>query len=120
MLHLFHKVPQTIQDEVKQAFRLPLDRIVQNPTDELTWFFFLLLPHWCLHYTQKGRSDQQEVFVGFKRFMANDWSSLREECSRASCVPHFHHSWEDSSTTHFCQCLILRKADEYNCATKTL
>ncbi len=48
-----------------------------------------------------------------------DWSFL-EEFSCASCVPHSHHSWEDFSTTHFHQCLYLRKACEYNYVAKVL
>jgi hypothetical protein len=116
--HLFHRVLRTIQDEVKQAFRLPLDQIFQDPTYKLAWLLFLLLPHWCLRSTWGGCSSQQEVFVGLKKFMASDRFSLQEECSCASCAPHSHHSWEDSSTTHFCQCLILGRANDYNCSTK--
>jgi len=66
-LHLFHKIPRAIYDEVKQAFRLPLDWIVRDPMDELAWFNFLLLPRWCLHYIRRGHSSQhfclpQEVY----------------------------------------------------------
>jgi hypothetical protein len=51
--------------------------------------------------------------------MENDSSSLQGECSHASFVPHSHHSWEDSLITHFCQCLILKKASEYSHVAKT-
>ncbi len=44
----------------------------------------------------------------------DDSSSLQEDFSHASCVPCFHHSWEDSSTTCFHQCVILRRTSEYN------
>jgi hypothetical protein len=50
--------------------------------------------------------------------MVSDWSSLQEDSSRGSYAPHSHHSWEDFSTTCFCQCLILARVDEYSCATK--
>jgi hypothetical protein len=46
--------------------------------------------------------------------MASDWFYLREKSSCASCVLRSHHSWEDSLTTDFCQCLTLRKVNEYN------
>ncbi len=119
-LCLFHKILRTIQDEIKQAFCLPLDRIAWDPTNELTWFLFLLLPRWCLRYIQKGRLGLWEVSVHLQMFMANNWSSLREESSCASCALCFHHSWEDSSTICFRQCLILRRASEYSHTSKTL
>jgi hypothetical protein len=65
--HLFHRIIQAIQDEVKHVFHLPFDWIAQDLTDELTWFIFLLLPHWCLRYTRGGRSN-----VCLKKFMAGD------------------------------------------------
>jgi hypothetical protein len=37
-LCLFHKILQAIQDEVRQAFHLPLDQIVRNLTNKLMWF----------------------------------------------------------------------------------
>jgi hypothetical protein len=46
--------------------------------------------------------------------MAGDWSSFQEESFRASCVPHSHHSLNNSSTIHLCRCLILGRAREYN------
>jgi len=61
-----------MQDKIKQAFRLPLDRVVGDSMDELTLFIFLLLSRWCLHYTQEGRLGQQEVFACLKRFMVGD------------------------------------------------
>jgi hypothetical protein len=73
---LFHKIPQAIQDEVKQAFHLPFDRIAQYLMDELAWFLFFLLPRWCLHYTQGGHIDQQKVSTRIKRFMTSNWSSF--------------------------------------------
>jgi hypothetical protein len=33
---------------LKEMFFDPLN----NLTDELAWFLFLILPHWCLGYTQ--------------------------------------------------------------------
>jgi hypothetical protein len=47
--------------------------------DESTRFLFLLLSHWCLHYTQRNRSSQWEVFAHLKRFMASNWSSLQKK-----------------------------------------
>jgi hypothetical protein len=35
-------------------------------------------------------------------------------------MPCFLHSWEDSSTIFFCQCLTLKKAGEYNYTATTL
>ncbi len=55
--HLFYKILQAIQNKVKQAFCSPLDQIAWDPTDKLVWFFFFLLSHWYLRYTQKGRSS---------------------------------------------------------------
>jgi hypothetical protein len=52
--------------------------------------------------------------------MANDWFFLQEESSHASCALHFHHSWENFLTTHFRQCLSLKRVGEYNRATKAL
>ncbi len=46
--------------------------------------------------------------------MASDWFYFWEKSSCASCAPRSHHSWEDSLTTDFCQCLTLRKVDEYS------
>jgi hypothetical protein len=43
-----------------------------------------------------------------------DWSSFQEEPSRTFCVPHSHHSLDDSSTIHFCQCLTLGTSRKYN------
>jgi hypothetical protein len=54
---------------VKQAFHLPFDQIAQDPTNKLAWCFFLLLPHCCLHFIQRGRSSHREVFACLKRFM---------------------------------------------------
>jgi len=59
-------------------------------------------------------------FVHLKKFMVGDWSFLQEEFSCASCAPCFHHSWEDSSSIHFCRCLILRRASEYIYAARAL
>jgi hypothetical protein len=41
---LFHRIPQAIEDEVRQTFHLPLNRITRNSTDELTWFLFSYCP----------------------------------------------------------------------------
>jgi hypothetical protein len=60
---LFHRIPWTIQDEVKHVFHLPFDWIIWDLMDELEWFLLLLLPCWCLHYIWKGRSSQQEVYA---------------------------------------------------------
>jgi hypothetical protein len=98
---LFHKIPQAIQDKVKQAFHLPLDHIVRDPTNELKCFIFLLSSCWCLCYIWGGHSSQREVSTHLKRFMMGDYSFFQEDFSRASCVPCSHHSWEDSSTTCF-------------------
>lgn len=61
---------------VKQPFHLPLDQIVQDSTNELAWFFSLLLPHWCLCFTRRGHLNHREVYVYFKKFMMGDWSSF--------------------------------------------
>jgi hypothetical protein len=71
-LCLFHRVPWTIQDEIKHAFHLPLDRIARDPTNKLTWFLFLLLPHWCLHYTRRGCLNQWKVSTHLKKFMVGN------------------------------------------------
>jgi hypothetical protein len=42
-----------------------------------------------------------------------DWFSLQYESSRAFCVPRSFHSWEDSLTIRFCQCLTLGRVDEH-------
>jgi hypothetical protein len=86
--------------------------------EESAWFIFLLLPCWCLHYIRRGCSGHQKVSARFKGFMVGNWSSFQKESSHASCVPHSHHSWKDSSTICFHQCLTLGKAVEYNCATR--
>ncbi len=111
---LFHKIPQTIQDGVKHAFRLPLHQIAQDSINESTWFLFLLLPRWCLHYNQGGHSNQREVSTCLKRFMASDWSFLYEESSCASHCPHSHRSLDDYSTTCLHQCLTLGKTKNYS------
>ncbi len=99
--HLFYKKFQVIQNEVKQAFRLPFDWIVRNLMNELAWFLFLLLPHWCLWYIWGGCSSQQKVSACFKIFMACDWFFLQKESLHASCAPYFFHSWENFLTIHF-------------------
>jgi hypothetical protein len=40
--------------------------------DESTWYLFLLLPRWCLRYTQGGPLGQQEVSTHLRRFLANE------------------------------------------------
>jgi hypothetical protein len=70
--HLFHKIPQAIQDKVKQAFHLPFDWIVWNPTNILKWFIFFLLYRCFLCYIQKGHSSQWKVSAHFRRFMVDD------------------------------------------------
>ncbi len=52
--------------------------------------------------------------------MANDWSFFSKESSHASRVLRSHHSWEDSSTIHFHQCLTLMRASEHNHVAKVL
>jgi hypothetical protein len=74
--------------------------------------FIPLVAMLCLHYTQSGHSNQQKVSTCLKRFMISDWSS------HAFYAPHFLHSWEDFSTTCFCQCLTLRRTSEYSRAAK--
>ncbi len=113
---LFHKIPQAIQDKVRQAFRLRLDQIVRNLTNNLTWFIFLLLFGWCLCYIRGGCSSHQKVFAHLKRWLV---FSLKE-FSHASCAPCFHHWWQDFSTTCFRQCLTLGRVGEYNRAVKAL
>ncbi len=49
--YLFHRIFRAIQDEIKQVFCLLFDQIAQDPMDDLAWFLFLLLLHWCLCYT---------------------------------------------------------------------
>lgn len=117
---LFHRIFRAIQDEVRQAFRLPFNQIAQDPTDELTWYLFFLLPHWCLHYIRDGCSSQWEVSACLKRFLVGNWFSFQKESSHASYGPHSFHSQEDFSTTHFHQCLTLGRFDEYSYATKVL
>jgi hypothetical protein len=43
---------------------------------------------------------------------------LQEVFLHVSCAPRSHHSWEDSSTTRFHQCLTLRRANEYSHVAK--
>ncbi len=54
---LFHRILQTIQNKVRQGFYLPFDQIAWDLMDELAWFIFLLLSHWCLHYNRGGCSS---------------------------------------------------------------
>jgi hypothetical protein len=117
--HLFHRILWAIQNEIMQAFHLPFNWIVWNPTNKLTWFLFLLLPCWCLRYIWKGHSVKLKFFVHFKRFMASDSSSLQKS-SCASYVARSHHWWEDSSTIPFHRCLLLRGTGGYSYIAKTL
>jgi hypothetical protein len=84
--HLFHRIRQAIQDKVKQAFHLPFDWIVRNPTNKLKWFIFLLLYRCFLCYIQGGHSSQWKVSVHFRRFMVDDWSFFWRNLH----VPHVH------------------------------
>ncbi len=70
--YLLHKNLQANQDKVRQTFCLPFDQIVRNSTNKLTWFLFLMLPRWCLRFTQGGCSSHQKVFAHSRKFMAND------------------------------------------------
>jgi hypothetical protein len=79
---------------------------------------FVLLPCWCLCYTWEGCSSQRKVSARLNRFMVGHWSSFKDESSCAFCEPQSHHSWEDSSTTHFHQCLTLGRVSEYILATR--
>jgi hypothetical protein len=44
---------------------------------------------------------------------------FKKSLHNVSCAPCFHHSWEDFLSIHFCQCLILRRANEYSYVART-
>ncbi len=115
-LRLSYKILRAIQDDVRKAFRLPFDQIVRLdgwvkmvPFPPITMLVFMLylkrsfisMRGFCLPQEVCGRRLVFSLGGVFTCFM---------------CISH--HSWEDSSTTHFRQCLTLRRVNEFNRVVK--
>ena len=45
---LYVRLPYALRADIQQAIRLPVARVVANPSDLAAWHILFLFPLWCL------------------------------------------------------------------------
>ena len=75
---LYVSLPYAVRTDIQRAIRLPVARVVADPSDLAAWHILFLFPLWCLALpVAHDREDFQETRARLYRFLAGDRVALQ-------------------------------------------